>query len=178
MRTTIVPAQVTTVEDRIAGKLGLTQLLLLTTPIFGGSAIFVILPPFFAYATYKVVLITCMAALCALMAIRIKGKILLFWMTTLLRYNVGPRYYLFNKNSAHAREIISPTDIDDESVEETAVKVVAPVRKVSLSTAERVRIENLLANPDANVHITTNKKGELRVHLTEVQQENLGTSAN
>jgi hypothetical protein len=178
MRTTIVPAQVTTVEDRIAGRLGLTQLLLLITPIFGGSAIFVILPPFFAYATYKVVLITCVAALCALLAIRIKGRILLFWAVTLLRYNMRPRYYLFNKNSAHTREIVLPADIEDESAEETTAQTATTIRKINLSTAERVQIEDLRSNPNANVHVTTNKKGELRVHLTEVQQENLGAPAN
>lgn len=178
MRTTIVPAQVTTVEDRIAGRLGLTQLLLLIMPIFGGSAIFVVLPPFFAYAVYKLVLITCVAVLCALLAIRIKGKILLFWAITLLRYNMRPRYYLFNKNSTHAREIVLPADIDDEPSEETVAETIAPTRRVNLTTAERVQIEDLLTNPDANVHITTNKKGELRVHLTEIPQENVGATAN
>lgn len=178
MRTTIVPAQVTTVEDRIAGRLGLTQLLLLIMPIFGGSAIFVVLPPFFAYAVYKLVLITCVAVLCALLAIRIKGKILLFWAITLLRYNMRPRYYLFNKNTTHAREIVLPADIEDEPSEETITEAAAPTRRISLTTAERVQIEDLLANPDANVHITTNKKGELRVHLTEIPQENVGATAN
>lgn len=178
MRTTIVPAQVTTVEDRIAGRLGLTQLLLLITPIFGGSAIFVILPPFFAYAVYKVAFITCVAAVCALLAIRIKGKVLLFWAITLLRYNLRPRFYLFNKNSTHSREIILPADMDDEPDKEIATQVATPTRKINLSTAERVQIEDLLANPDANVHITTNKKGEMRVHLTEIPQENVGATAN
>ena len=42
MRTTVVPAQVTTVEDKIAGNLGLSQLLLLTLPVFGGSALFLV----------------------------------------------------------------------------------------------------------------------------------------
>jgi hypothetical protein len=178
MRTTIVPAQVTTVEDRIAGRLGLTQMLLLIAPIFGGSAIFVVFPPFFAYAAYKVVLITCVATLSALLAIRIKGKILLFWAITLLRYNLRPRYYLFNKNSTHTREIVLPSDIEDEPAEEAAVQSVVPVRKTSLTTAERVQIEDLLADPTADVYLTTNKKGELSVHLTEVKQENLGATAN
>jgi len=178
MRTTIVPAQVTTVEDRIAGRLGLTQMLLLIAPIFGGSAIFVVFPPFFAYAVYKVVLITCVATLSALLAIRIKGKILLFWAITLLRYNLRPRYYLFNKNSSHTREIILPADIEDEPAEETAIQTLVPVRKTSLTTAERVQIEDLLADPTADVYLTTNRKGELSVHLTEVKQENLGATAN
>lgn len=178
MRTTTVPAQVTTVEDRIAGRLGLTQLLLLITPIFGGSAIFVVFPPFFTYAVYKAVLITCVAALCALLAIRIKGKILLFWAITLLRYNMRPRYYLFNKNSTHEREIVMPTEIEDALEDGTIAQTVKPLPKASLTIAERVQIESLLADPTANIHFTANKKGELSVHLTEVQQENLGATAN
>jgi hypothetical protein len=178
MRTTIVPAQITTIEDRVAGRLGLSQLLLLISPIFGGSLIFVILPPFFNYAPYKAVLIVCAASLSALLAIRIKGKILLFWIITLLRYNTRPRHYLFNKNSAHTREIVLQNDIDDEPVEEVATQTVAVARKVNLTTAERVQIEDLIANPAANVHFIANKKGELSVHLTEVQQENLRAPAN
>jgi hypothetical protein len=178
MRTTIVPAQVTTVEDRIAGRLGLSQLLLLISPIFGGSAIFVILPPFFNYATYKVVLIICLASLSALLAIRIKGKIVLFWAITLLRYNTRPQYYLFNKNSAHRREIVLLPEISDEPSEEIAAQTVTPVRKINLTTSERVQVEDLVANPTADIHFTTNKKGELHVHLTEVRQENVGATAN
>lgn len=179
MRTTIVPAQITTVEDRIAGRLGLSQLLLLIAPIFGGSAVFVIFPPFFNYATYKVVLIVCVAVLSALLAIRIKGKILLSWAVVLIRYNARPKYYLFNKNSIHARDIVTQAAMVMEEAEEK-MPVAQPKRKVlpRLSTPERMRIEDLIANPTANLHVTTNKKGVLSVHLTEVQQESLGTTAN
>jgi hypothetical protein len=178
MRTTIVPSQITTVEDRIAGRLGLSQLLLLVTPIFGGSAVFVIFPPFFSYATYKIVLIMCVASLSALLAIRIKGKILLFWATTLIRYNIRPKYYLFNKNSSHTREMLPPVATDEESAEEASTQIVAQAQKINLTTAERVRIENLLADPAANIHFIRNKKGELSVHLTEVQKESLGAATN
>ncbi len=178
MRTTIVPSQITTVEDRIAGRLGLSQLLLLVSPIFGGSAIFVILPPFFNYAIYKLVLIICVASLSALLAIRIKGKILLFWAITLIRYNARPKYYLFNKNDPNTREALSQMIPDEDAAEEVAAPIMALTRKANLTTAERVRIEDLLANPTANIHFTTNKKGELRVHLTEVPDESLGTATN
>lgn len=178
MRTTIVPSQITTVEDRIAGRLGLSQLLLLICPIFGGSAVFVILPPFFSYAAYKIVLIVGVASLSALLAIRIKGKILLFWAITLCRYSQRPRYYLFNKNSSHTREIATAFETNEDNAEAAPIKVTIPASRVSLTTAERVRIESLIADPEANMHFTTNKKGELRVHLTEVQKENLSTATN
>lgn len=168
MRTTIVPSQITTVEDKIAGRLGLSQLLLLVMPIFGGSAIFVILPPFFNYAVYKLVFIVCATVLSALLAIRIKGKILLFWAITLLRYNMRPRYYLFNKNSLHAREVVERDITDTDPAKETIAPIVPVTQRINLTTAERVQVENLIANPAANIHFIANKKGELSVHLTEV----------
>ncbi len=178
MRSTIVPAQITTVEDRIAGKLSLSQLLLLVSPIFGGSAVFVVLPPFFNYAVYKVVLIVCVAVISALLAIRIKGKILLFWGITLLHYNTRPKYYLFNKNSAHAREISITAAIDNTPQPETKTQKDVVKHLMHLSATERARIESLIADPAANVHFTTTKKGELRVHLTEVPQEGLSAATN
>jgi hypothetical protein len=167
MRTTIVPAQVTTVEDKIAGNLGISQLLLLTMPIFGGSLLFVGLPPFFSYATYKVVVIVCFAVLCGTLAIRIKGKILLFWGIVILRYNLRPRYYVSDRNHIHLREISL------EVKPEKTVKEAQPkrTRKLlpKLSTSELVQVEHLIADPAANLRLTTNRKGELSVHLTEVK---------
>lgn len=169
MRTTIVPAQITTVEDRIAGRLGLSQLLLLIAPIFGGSAIFVILPPFFNYAVYKVVFIVCFAVLCGLLAIRFKGKILLFWCVVMLRYNLRPRYYVFNKNSAYARDLDKPMSTSAETAEEAQPQEAPQKRMKLLSTADLVQIEDIITNPAANLHFVANKKGELSVRLTEVQ---------
>lgn len=168
MRTTVVPAQVTTVEDRIAGSLGLSQLILLTVPVFGGSALFVVLPPFFNYAVYKVVLIVCFAALCALLAIRVKGKILLQWLIAIVRYNSRPRYYVYDKNDTHMRDI-APT-VKQEVAEEAIEQKKTILQKLpQLSTPDLVKIEDIIANPQANLHFTTNRKGELSVHITEIK---------
>lgn len=169
MRSTIVPAQVTTLEDKIAGNLGLSQLLLLTMPIFGGSILFVGLPPFFSYATYKVVVIVCFAVLCGTLAIRIKGKILLTWAVVIARYNLRPRYYVFDRNSAHLRETdeeAKPEKTAEEARPKQAVKPLLP----QLTTPELAQVEQLIiANPDANLYLKTNRKGELSVHFTEVK---------
>lgn len=178
MRTTIIPAQITTVEDRIAGRLGLSQLLLLILPVFGGSGIFVILPPFFNYAVYKLVLIVCITVLCGLLAIRIKGKILLFWGITLLRYNLRPRYYVFNKNNTHTRDVVAQAATPIETIEEAKAPKVVRIQRPELSTAELVAIEDILANPAANLHFKTNKKGALSVSITEIQQESVGATTN
>ena len=177
MRTTIVPAQITTVEDRIAGNLGLSQILLLVVPIFGGSALFVILPPFFNYATYKVILIAVTALVCGMLAVRIKGKILLFWGLAIARYNLRPMYYVFDKCSMHTRECVGAaattlpqTDTGSIVVEHEAIP--------RLSIADRLQVETVLSHPTTNVHFTTTKKGALRVHLTENQKPCLEPATN
>lgn len=177
MRRTIVPAQVTTLEDKIAGRLGLSQMLLLVSPIFAGSAIFVILPPFFNYATYKVVLIVCVASFCGTLAIRIRGKILLFWAIILLRYNLRPRFYVFDKNSPATRDISAKTAVPKEDEDALpAQKAHTPLPQLSI--AEIVKVERLITDPNANVHFKTTKKGALSVHFTEVKQESVGAPAD
>jgi hypothetical protein len=169
MRSTIVPAQVTTVEDRVAGRLGLSQLILLAAPVFLGSILYVILPPFFEYHVYKIVLMVVLAVACGLLAVRVKGQILLLWLIMLVRYNLRPRYFVYSKNSLHGRDKVEP--IKSEEVADNGAKapVTAHPKLPQLSTAELVKIEELLANPQANVRFTTNRKGELRVHITEGQ---------
>lgn len=168
MRSTIVPAQITTIEDRVAGSLGLSQVLLLTLPVFGGSALFVILPPFFNYAVYKVVAIVCFAVLCGLLAIRIKGKILLLWLVVIVRYMRRPRYYVYDKNDMFMREEFPRTkeiEVKERAMQSKPVLEHLP----KLSTAELARIEGVIANPAANLHFTTNRKGGLDVHITEIK---------
>ena len=168
MKVTVVPAQVTTVEDRIAGNLGLSQLLLLTAPVFAGSLLFVILPPFFHAAIYKFVLIVVLFIICSLMAIRIKGKILVLWLLVLIRYNIRPGFYVFNKQSNHGREMFDSKPIEVEK--EPATKPRRERKKISLSVAEMIKLQDLIDNPDANLAFET-KKGELYVRFTEIKQE-------
>lgn len=167
MRSTIVPAQVTTVEDRIAGNLGVSQLILLLLPVFGGGLLYVFLPPFFGYGVYKVVVLVVFAVVCALMAIRIKGQIVLRWLIAIARYNNRPRYYVYSKNSLFGREpLMRPVAHKSEPAKQK-VKTRLPTLP-KLSTQELVKIEDIIANPQANLRFTTNAKGELRVHITEI----------
>lgn len=168
MRSTTVPAQITTVEDKIAGELNLMQLLLLVAPVFGSAAIYIGLPPFFASATYKIVIIVCLFVLFGTLAIRIKGKIVLAWLLILVRYGARPRYYLFNKNDTHLRDIPKP-EKQPIAVKKTEKKKVKSTPKPKLSTADLVQIEQLIINPEANLHFRTDKKGALSVHITEIQ---------
>lgn len=169
MKVTVVPAQITTIEDRIAGNLGVSQLLLLSLPVFGGSALFVILPPFFHAAFYKLVIIGMLFMMCGLLAIRLKDKLVLFWLLTLFNYNLRPRYYVFDKRSLNGRQQYE--NFFEDPIEDTVPTPLEVSRQpLSLSIAEVVELEDLIKNPDAHVRFEL-KKGDLHVRLTEVKQE-------
>ena len=168
MKYTVVPAQVTTVEDRIAGSLGLSQLMLLIAPVFGDSALYVLLPPNMHNAPYKLVVMVLLLLVCGLLAIRIKGKILLLWLVVIVRYNSRPGYYLFNKNSLAGREQYEQKKAPEAEPETSATPITRAVLS-PLSTAQVTRLQALMENPAAHLTFKV-RKGGLRVHITEVKE--------
>ena len=170
MKVTVVPAQITTIEDRIVGSLGMSQLVLLIVPVILGGGLFITLPPSMHITPYKITLVVLLAAICATMAIRIKGRIVLLWLVTLLRYNLRPRYYVFDKRSQRGREQYRHAVAHEPEVEKET-KTRKKLKELRLSTAEIIQVERLLADPTANVFYATDKKGRLHVRFTEVKPE-------
>jgi len=170
MKTTTVPAQVTTVEDKIAGSLSMSQLLLLATPIFLSGLIYIIFPPNMKFTAFKLVLSGILFLICLALAVRVKGVIVLSWLFVILRYNLRPRYYLFDKNDSYQREAT-------ETIEQENTKQTKEVKKAEIKTQpnldlpKRVKLEQVISNPRAKLQFITNRKGGLNVHITEVKQE-------
>ena len=169
MKMTVVPAQVTTVEDRIIGNLGFSQILLLIIPVFASAFIFGLFPPFMGGALYKYIIMASVALLFCILAIRIKGKIVANWIITISRYNIRPRYYLYNKNvTTHREEYPARTD-NQESQKITEDR---PKKKLNLQQLDIPTTARLLAtieNPSANFRIEPGKKGNLHVRFTEIE---------
>jgi hypothetical protein len=168
MKSTRVPAQITTVEDKIVGNLSLSQMILLFVPIFIAGFTYIGMPPQYGNASYKVVLVLSVALVAGLSAIRIKGRILLAWAAVLLNYNLRPRYHILNKNDPYLR----PTP-KKEAPQKTEAAAELPQKEEQpftpqLSVADVVQIEGILANPQAKLHFT-NRKGRLYVRITEVK---------
>lgn len=169
MKITVVPAQVTTVEDRIMGNLGFSQMLLLVVPIFFSGMLYAILPPAMESGTYKYIIMGVIAFVCGLLAIRIKGKILAHWIVTILRYNLRPKYYLFNKNVAAYRQDYVTVQTREESKHPENLR---PIRKMTpkLGLHETAKVLETIENPAAKLHFEMKRKGGLHVRLTEVQK--------
>lgn len=169
MKMTVVPAQVTTVEDRIIGNLGFSQILLLIVPVFASAGIFALLPPFIGSAIYKYVIMGIVAMIFCILAIRIKGKILAFWLVTILRYNLRPKYYLFNKNVTALRENY-PARKEQQEPEKITTKTTKKVTRYQLDIPATAKALATLENPAARVRFETGKKGNLHVRLTEIEK--------
>lgn len=108
MRTTIIPAQITTIEDKIAGSLNFTQILLLMAPVLWGTLVYLLFSPIMKLAPYKIGLVLFVTLICLVLAMRVKEKIVAEWLGILLSYRLRPKYYLFTKNDATERIVDLP----------------------------------------------------------------------
>ena len=169
MRSTVVPAQVTTVEDRIMGSLGFSQLALLVIPVFIAAALFVILPPVMHSSPYKYAIMIVIGLLMGILAIRIKGKIILLWLITILRYNLRPKYYLFNKSTAALRDNL-PASMQTEEEKAKSVTKRDTVKLPRLALHDATRVLETIQRQNSNLRFEMTKKGGLRVRFTEVEK--------
>jgi len=169
MKTTTVPAQITTVEDKIAGNLTLQQMVLLASPIFVDFALYALLPTMLKLNAYKLVLMFLVTIVASLLAIRVKSKILLVWAITILNYNTRPGYYVFNKNNIYLRA--QAAVLIDEAEQQIAptVEQLTPQKVTRLSEEDVFRLEHILANPSTNLSFATSKKGGLYVSISEIK---------
>jgi len=168
MKLAIVPAQVTTVEDKVAGNLSLTQLILLAAPVFISGVLYGVLPKAFEPEVYKFILIALIMLSFGVMALRIRGVLVFEWIRLLARYNKRPHYYVFNKNDAYLRRLPEPTRKEaTPAVEVKAAHQQMPLP--SFSTFERARFEELVTSSSTRLAFKrTNKKGNLHVTLEEI----------
>jgi len=168
MKITVVPAQITTVEDRVAGNLGFLQLALFALPVFGGALLYAVLPPSMEYSLYKIIVVVVIAVISCILAIRIKGKIILLWLIVLLHYNLRPKLYLFNKSVSCYRE--DYPELPKVLVKKPSkTKSHAPIVLPKLGGLEQARLYVSLDNPVNRLCFETNKKGGIDVRIKEVQ---------
>src|SRR5581483_2108405 len=114
MKVRSIPAQITTVEDKIAGNLNLTQMILLVIPIFWIMIVYALIYPQMHFAWYKLPIILIIGLVCCVLALRIRGKVVLNWLVILLRYNSRPTFYLYDKNDSYMRTIDLPVFKSDK----------------------------------------------------------------
>lgn len=161
MKSTVVPAQITTVEDKIAGSLTFAQILLLVFSLIIGTAFYGLIPPKLHLSTLKMILMILQFAVFGLLALRYKGRILAEWLIVYLRYRARPRIYIFTKNDSYGREPMVNLALDITETE----RVKAKARKKS--TRDSANSYPIFENPGKIISIKPSKKGGLDVEYLE-----------
>lgn len=168
MRTTVIPAQITTVEDKIAGNLNFTQILLLLSALMIDTFIYAVLPQSLHFTLYKLPLIAALTLLCLILSLRIKGRVVLNWFLLLSSYYLRPGFYLFNKNDSFLRGgVIFAFDGKNP----TGVKAVKTrkAKAKSLSLADFIKMRTAPAGPRPGLNFKFDRKGELDVSFSEIK---------
>jgi len=157
MRTTIIPAQITTIEDKIAGSLSLTQILILIIPIFWTAVIYVVIGPTMKVTSLKLCLVLVVLIICLLLIIRIKDKIVANWLKVIVSYQNRPRYWLYNKNDLTNRIVDIPLEVVTPKIE----KVIATqpnIVSTNVNVAELVKLEQLIRSGNVALRYQFTKK--------------------
>jgi hypothetical protein len=161
MRNTVIPAQITTVEDKIAGNLNLTQILLLMTPVLITTLLYSLVSPVMKLTIFKMILVGFLSLVCGVLAIRVKGRVILNWLAVFIKYKLRPSFFVFNKNDCYLREIETPVKNNNQ------VKVIKklPVLKIekSLLEVDAVKLLHVINNQKNSLRFVFNQKGGLRV---------------
>jgi len=144
MRTTIIPAQITTVEDKVAGSLNMTQVLILMTPILWTAIVYILLIPSMKLTSLKLMLIIISTTISGILALRIKDKIVAEWLGVLLKYRLRPKYWLYNKNDITNRTIDIPDIPDIALVARKSSKKNVNKHKTEINISDLVRLQELI----------------------------------
>lgn len=169
MKTTTVPAQVTTVEDKIAGSLSLYQLMLLCAPIFVSAVGYILIPPMLKFTITKLVLFVILAFIFCALSIRLRGKLIIQWIVIIGRYNLRPRYYVYSKNDLHLRHFKPKAQATVKSSSVVAVKKIQHPKPPKLPVPQLLRLQATVNDPRAKLNFKTSRKGGLSVHITQIK---------
>ena len=169
MRSTVVPAQITTIEDKIAGSLNFTQVFLLILPVFVAIILYAVFPPIMLLAWYKVWLVLVVTIISVGLAVRIKEKLVLDWLIVILRFLMRPGRYIVNKNDALSHDIVLPFTVEKlpaislEKVKSTKLPIATP------TVGDLAKLEQLIDADKLKLQFKSSKKGGLHVAFTQVQ---------
>lgn len=166
MKRSIVPAQITTVEDRVLGNLTPYQAGLISLPLIFGVLFYATLPPHFHLKLYKIAIIAGLELIGAILSIRKNDQMLIIWLITRLRYNLRPRYYVYDKNDTYLRNIpeFAPMTAENKAAKEVA----KPAEAKEVTVYDAVRIEEIMSDERVNLRFKT-RNGRLHVVANEIE---------
>ena len=168
MRTTVIPAQITTVEDKIAGSLNLTQLMLLMVPVFWTTIVYTLLTPMMHIAWYKIPLVLVVIIVSLGLAIRINGIVVFNWLFVILSYKLRPKLYVFSKNDTYLKDLDLPIEPKPllAIAKSAQPSTVAATRKINVK--DFLLLQRFMKRRRMKLRYRGSAKGGLRVAFEHV----------
>ncbi len=176
MRATTIPAQITTVEDKIAGNLNITQVILLGVPIIFTAITYTVFPPIFHFSWYKLPLALLVVIICVILSLRIRGKVVINWLFVVMKYNLRPRYFVFNRNDEYLREMCLPiAEVKPKKSFLPAFfrrdkKMINGIPAKNFDIKDLMRLKDFINNPNYTFAFKVNEKGGINVALEQVKR--------
>ena len=158
MRRTRIPAEITSVEDRIVGDLSLPQLVLLTFPAVVVAGIYLAVPPVAGITTLKIVLVAVLSLLSSLLAVRREGRLLGTFVFEWLTYSTRSHVFVSDKNTSALR--LSSTRLSFTSPR-------TPARKASKRKPPEPRGATIHDAMTDAVNLTYTKKVKIYVQIQQ-----------
>ncbi|MHB1865431.1 MAG: hypothetical protein ACYCPS_04730 [Candidatus Saccharimonadales bacterium] len=159
MKAAIIPAQITTVEDRIAANLNFTQILLLTTPLFISAIDFFVLPPIGRYVTYKLAIAIVITCSLSFLAIRVKEKLVLDLIKLRFKYFLRPDIYVyqpgFREDQIHHQLLIFNGQVKTRLTEANSLSTNAKTSSQKLLVNKHYKVSFLLKSGGLVVRVNT-----------------------
>jgi hypothetical protein len=160
MKSSIIPSQVTTIEDRISGSFSLTQIMLILSSVFVSVGIYAIVPEPNTIAGYKLALIVSVLTIAIILSIRISDKIILHHCVIILAFLLRKRTFVYNKNTLKYRSVPTPQPKH------------TPTPTLKRSPASEVSADSFSKNLSLQHNISIQykfKKGGLHVQASQVR---------
>ena len=169
MKVTIVPSQITTIEDRIFGNLSLSQLVLLICPIVLSGIIYALLPTFHQITIAKLCVISFITICCIGLAVRFNSEIGAIWLIKIIRYQFRPRRFIYTHSSPYLRnagvfEIPTADNVPFASPRHTS-----KARTPKLSIRDVVLGEAIFEQLASRIRFEVNLKGGLNVRIKKTK---------
>ncbi len=160
MKTSIVPAQITSLEDTIAGNLTLTQLILLVVPVFVAALLLTVLPPMLKVDSYKLVVLVVLGLPFVILSLRLKGQLLFHTLLALVAFKNRPRLYLATKFSEPCQFCATKLVADEAMLENSSFADRPANDMLPLSLTERSQLDlglstrklTFLSDRNGNIH--------------------------
>ena len=125
-----------------------------------------------SFVAYKLTLSAIVFLLCLILSMRIKGIVVVNWLSILIRYHLRAKYYIYNKNESHLRTLYLPTIDKEIATKKKPAKatVKTQISPIAHRVKNLVNLENIMGSEEIDFRYRIGKKGGLNVAFEQIKK--------